>query len=148
VDKLILANTAAQLGPPEAWDARIEAVQKGGMAKIAGSVIERWFTPTFREHSPADVEIVRRTLLSTSPQGYIACCSAIRNMDQRGELALIRSRSLVIAGQQDPATPPALGRQIADAIAGARMIELSAAHLSNIEAAEAFNMAAFDFLRT
>jgi 3-oxoadipate enol-lactonase len=53
---------------------------------------------------------------------------------------------LVIAGTHDPATPPAMGRGMAEAIPGARFVELSAAHLSNIEAADAFNDAVADFL--
>jgi 3-oxoadipate enol-lactonase len=146
VERLILANTAAQLGPRETWDARIEAVRKGGMASIASTVVDRWFTPAFRDRSPADVEAVRRMLLATSAEGYVACCEAIRDMDQRGELAAIRSRTLVIAGRHDPATPPATCRMLANAILGARLVELSTAHLSNIEAADLFNAAVVDFL--
>jgi 3-oxoadipate enol-lactonase len=146
VDRLILANTAARLGPPEAWDARMEAVRRGGMAGIADLVIERWFTPAFRASGPADVDAARQTLLTTPPDGYIACCAAFRDMDLRDELASIRAPALVIAGRHDPATTPADCRLIADAIHGARLVELSAAHLSNIEAAEAFNAAVLGFL--
>jgi 3-oxoadipate enol-lactonase len=146
VDRLILANTAAQLGPPEAWDARMEGVRRGGMASIADRVIERWFTPAFRGSGPADVDAARQALLTTPPDGYIACCAAIRDMDLRDELASIRAPALVIAGRHDPATTPADCRLIADAIPGAHLIELSAAHLSNIEAAEAFNAAVLGFL--
>jgi 3-oxoadipate enol-lactonase len=146
VDKLVLANTAAHLPPPEAWDARIKSVQEAGMASIADVVLERWFTPAFWESYPLDVETARRALLATSPDGYIACCAAIRDMDQRPALGSIQSSTLVIAGQRDPATPPAKCRMIADAIRGARFIEFSASHLSNIEAAEAFSATVLDFL--
>jgi len=146
VGKLVLANTAAHLPPSAAWDARIKSVQEGGITSIVDTVIERWFTPPFRESRPLDVETVRQTLLATSPDGYTACVAAIRDMDLRAELGSIQSRTLVIAGHHDPATSPAAGRTIADAINGARFIELLAAHLSNIEAAEAFNAAVLDFL--
>ena len=146
VDKLILANTAAQLGSRETWDARIQSVRAGGMAAIADGVLERWFTPAFRERRPGDVAAVRRMLLSVPPEGYTACCAAIRDMDQRAGLAAIRSPTLVISGREDPATTPAMCRMLADAIGGARVIELSAAHLSNIEAAAAFNAAVLEFL--
>jgi 3-oxoadipate enol-lactonase len=146
VDRLILANTAAQLGPREAWDARMEAVRQGGMANIADRVIERWFTPAFRESCPAEVNAARQTLLTTPPVGYIACCAALRDMDLRDELATIRAPALVIAGRHDPATTPADCRLIADTIHGAGLVELSAAHLSNVEAAEAFNAAVLGFL--
>jgi len=146
VDKLLLSNTAAHLPPREAWDARIKSVQEGGMSAIADLVIGRWFTPAFRESCPLAVETARQALLATSPDGYIACCAAIRDMDQRAALGSIRSSTLVIAGHCDPATPPATCRMIADAIRGARFIEFTASHLSNIEAAEAFNATVLDFL--
>jgi 3-oxoadipate enol-lactonase len=146
IGKLVLSNTAARLGPPEAWNARMDAVHKGGMAAIAGSVIERWFTPAFRERSPAEVEAVRQMLLATPPEGYTACCSAVRDMDQRAELRSIQSPTLVISGRHDPATPPADGHAIADTIRDARLRELNAAHLSNIEAAAEFNAAVINFL--
>jgi 3-oxoadipate enol-lactonase len=52
----------------------------------------------------------------------------------------------VISGRHDPATPPADGQAIASAVAGARYVELPAAHLSNIEAAAAFNTELIGFL--
>jgi 3-oxoadipate enol-lactonase len=146
VDAVVFANTAAQLGPPEAWDARIETIRQGGMASIADRIIERWFTPAFRASCSADVNAMRGTLLTTPPDGYIACCAAVREMDQRAELASIRAPALVIAGRHDPAIPPATCRLIADAIHRARFVELSASHLSNIEAAEEFNAAVLRFL--
>jgi 3-oxoadipate enol-lactonase len=147
VDRLVLANTAAQLGPAQAWDARMAAVGQGGMMAVTGTIIERWFTPAFRERCPAEVEAVRQALLTTPPEGYIACCAAVRDMDQRGALASIQSPTLVIAGRHDPATPTATCRAVADAIHGACFTEFSAAHLSNIEAAAAFNQAVLDFLQ-
>jgi 3-oxoadipate enol-lactonase len=146
VGKLVLANTAALLPSPAAWDARIKSVQDGGITAIVDVVMGRWFTAAFQERRPLDVEIARDALLATSPDGYIACVAAIRDMDLRAELKSIRSQTLVIAGSLDPATPPAMGRTIADAIDGARYIELLTAHLSNIEAHEAFNAAVLDFL--
>ncbi len=146
VDKLVLANTTAYAAPASAWDARIAAVRERGMAGISEAVVQRWFTPAFCQRSPAAVAAVRNTLLATSPQAYIASCEAIRDMDQRGSLSSIRTQSLVIAGTDDPATPPTMCRTLAEAIDGARWLELPAAHLSNIEAAEAFDEAVAEFL--
>jgi 3-oxoadipate enol-lactonase len=146
VDRLVWASTAAHLGPPEAWDARLEAIRQGGMASVADRIIERWFTPAFRGRCAAAVNATRQMLLTAPSDGYTACCAAVRDRDQRAELASIRALTLVIAGRHDPATPPATCRLIADAIHRARLVELSAAHLSNIEGAEAFNAAVLGFL--
>jgi 3-oxoadipate enol-lactonase len=146
IDRLVLANTAAQLGPRQNWDARIAAVRAGGMAAIADTVISRWFTPEFSHREPQTIAKIRATILATPPEGYAACAAAVRDMDQRADLAAIRAPTLVIAGRHDPATPPALGHAIADAIPGASYAELDAAHLSNVEAADAFNATVLGFL--
>jgi 3-oxoadipate enol-lactonase len=145
-DKLVLCNTAALIGPPELWNTRIQNVRKGGMEAIASAVIERWFTAAFRSRAPEAVEKVRRMLVATPAEGYIACCAAVRDMDQRDALSGIRSPTLVIAGTHDAATPPADGRFIADRIQGARCVELNAAHLSNIEVPERFTAEVMAFL--
>jgi 3-oxoadipate enol-lactonase len=146
VERLALCNTAARIGPPEVWDKRIEAVRGGGMAAITSAVIERWFTPAFRAREPDAVARIVAMLHATPPDGYVAACGAIRDMDQRDRIAAIRARTLVIAGASDQATPAADGRVVAEKIPGARYVELAAAHLSNIEAADDFTAALVDFL--
>ena len=87
-------------------------------------------------------------LLSTPVEGYVACCEAIRDMNLNAALPGIRTPTMVIVGDRDPATPPAHGEQIAAAIAGATLVRLPAAHLSNIEAAGDFNAAVIKHLAT
>ena len=52
LNKLVLSNTAAKIGTAETWNARIQAVQKGGMKSVASAILERWFTPAFRQKAP------------------------------------------------------------------------------------------------
>ena len=144
--KLALCNTAARIGTPEMWNARIEAVRKGGMASISAAVLERWFTPAFIASEPETVAATREVLEATSPDGYVACCAAIRDMDQREAISALRVPTLVIAGAYDGATPPADGRLLAERIRSARYVELEASHLSNIEAAPRFTAALLEFL--
>jgi 3-oxoadipate enol-lactonase len=146
IRRLVLANTAAWLGPPEAWGARVAAVEKGGTAAIAEDVLGRWFTAAFRTARPEAVEHTRAMLLATPAAGYAAACAAIRDMDQRADVARIRAPALVVAGASDVATPPAAGRFLAGRIPGTRYVELAAAHLSNVEAAEPFTRAVLGFL--
>ncbi len=131
--KLVLCSTGAKIGNAEIWDARIETVRKGGTKSIAAGTMERWFTERFRDSSPEIVERVKHMVESTSTEGYIACCAALREVDLRESIAAIASPTLVISGTHDPATPPADGRFIAQRIPGARYFEVDAAHLSNIE---------------
>jgi 3-oxoadipate enol-lactonase len=88
---------------------------------------------------------ILKMLEETNPDGYVACCAAVRDFDCREQLNNIRTPTLVIAGAHDRATPPDGGRFLAQQIPGARYVELNAAHLSNIEAQDRFNneLAAF-----
>jgi len=146
VDRLVLANTGAKVGDPSVWAARFDAVRAGGMAAITPSVLDRWFTASYQRLSPGEVHKVREMLLATSPEGYIANGAAVRDMDQRAILAKIAAPTMVIAGTHDGSTPAELGRAVAQAIDGARYVELDAAHLSNWEQAGAFTAAVLSFL--
>jgi 3-oxoadipate enol-lactonase len=145
LNKLVLSNTAAKIGTAETWNARIEAVQKSGMKSVASAVLERWFTPAFRQKTPETMANILKMLEETNPEGYVACCAAVRDFDFRDQISKIGVPTLVIAGAHDPATPAADGRFLAQQIPGARYAELDAAHLSNIEAQDPFNneLAAF-----
>jgi 3-oxoadipate enol-lactonase len=146
IGKLALCNTAAQIGAADVWNARIDAVSQGGMASIADGVIARWFTPAFAAAAPDAIAKARNMLLTTPANGYIASCAAVRDMDLRESAERIVVPTLVIAGTHDAATPPAAGRFLAEKVAGARYVELSAAHLSNIEAEADFTRALTEFL--
>ena len=52
----------------------------------------------------------------------------------------------MIAGTHDGATPPAQAQLIAAEIAGAALVDLDAAHLSNIEQADLFTRNLVGFL--
>ncbi|PYU66110.1 MAG: 3-oxoadipate enol-lactonase [Acidobacteria bacterium] len=148
LNRLILSNTGARIGTPETWNVRIEAVRKTGMKSVASTVVERWFSPAFRQKAPATISNTQKMLEETNPDGYVVCCAAVRDFDCRDQLSRVSIPALVIAGAHDPATPPADGRFLADQIPGARYIELNAAHLSNIEEQDRFNNEISAFLHS
>jgi 3-oxoadipate enol-lactonase len=144
--KLVLCNTAAKIGTPEMWNTRIESVRKGGMKSISSAVMERWFSADYRTKSPDVVVSTKLMLEGANPEGYAANCSAIRDFDARESIVAIRVPTFVIAGTHDAATTPSDGHYLADRIAGARYVELNAAHLSNIENRDRFNTELSGFL--
>jgi 3-oxoadipate enol-lactonase len=144
--KLVLCNTAAKIGTPEIWNPRIEAVRKGGMKSISAGVMERWFSVEYRAKSLEVVASTKLTFEDANPEGYVANCAAIRDFDARDAIAGIKIPTLVIAGTHDVATTPTEGHHLADHIPGARYVELSAAHLSNIENRDRFNTELSAFL--
>lgn len=143
---LVLCNTAAEMAPADPWNARIALVTAQGMGAIVNAVVERWFTEPFCINYPEAITPIAAMLHATSVEGYTACCAAVRDMDQRALLPRITVPTLVIGGLQDPATPIAKSRELAANIPGARLVELDAAHLSNVEQAEAFTSALLSFL--
>ena len=144
--KLVLCNTAAQIGNHEAWNLRIESVTTGGTAAISNGVLERWFTPAFHQCEPGTVERFRKILESTRTESYVATSAAIRDADFRGDIAKIRADTLVIAGSHDKSTPPEGGRYLAQQIPGSKYVELDAAHLSNVELPGQFSEEVLKFL--
>jgi 3-oxoadipate enol-lactonase len=126
----------------DVWDERIRMVTKGGMAAVADGVIERWFTEAFRREPTVELERVQRMILETPPHGYAACCAAIRDMDLRELITGIRVPTLVIVGEDDPATPTEKAKEIQSLIPGAQLeVVPGAAHLLNIEQDVVFDAA-------
>ena len=109
VERLILCCTDARFGPPDAWEARAKSVRAGGVDAVADAVLERWFTPPFREERPDVLEWAGEMLRSSPPEGYASCCEAIRDADLGPGLGDVAAPTLVIAG----ADIPVYGRFIA-----------------------------------
>jgi len=142
VDRLALLCTSAHLGPASNWTERAATVRERGTVAVAPTVAGRWLTDSARAADPTAVAELERMIASTPSEGYASCCEAIGAMDLRADLASIHAPTLVIAGADDPSTPPPHLHAIADAVAGASLIVLqSAAHLANLEQPEAVNAA-------
>lgn len=140
---LTLAATSAYMGPPENWQGRIETVRGEGMDPVADRVGDVWFS----EHGHADAavrEACVKACRACDPGGYGGCCAAIRDMDLRGAARAIAAPTLVIAGADDPATPPPHAEYLAGTIPGAELKVFRGAHLINLDAADAVT----DALRT
>lgn len=145
IDRLVLCCTSAKLGTPESWRERAATVRSEGVAAVADAALERWFTPSCR---PEVVARFREMLVATPREGYAGCCEAIAGLDVRERLGSVVAPTLVLAGAEDPATPPEHAELIASLIPGARVVVLPrAAHLANVEQPEAFNSAVLDHLK-
>jgi 3-oxoadipate enol-lactonase len=147
VERLVLACTSAYLGPPEGWAERARIVRTAGMEAIADTVVGRWFTPELTREEPETAALFRAMLATTPPEGYARCCEALAAWDARERISAIAARVLVVAGEDDPATPVEHSELIASRIPGARLHVLErAAHLANVERAEAFTSAVLEHL--
>jgi 3-oxoadipate enol-lactonase len=147
IRSLMLCDTPIEAAP-EVWATRITTALARGMEPLVEPTLERWLTASFRATSPVVTEQVRRMIRRTSPVGYAGCAAAIQSMRLTALLPHIKAPTLVIVGEEDAATPPAMAERLAASIPGAELVVIKgAAHLPNIEQPEAFNAAIGDFLR-
>ncbi|MGQ4615410.1 bifunctional 3-oxoadipate enol-lactonase/4-carboxymuconolactone decarboxylase PcaDC [Nocardia sp. R7R-8] len=135
VRSLTLLCTAAVFQPAQGWIDRAATVRADGVASIAGTVVGRWFTPELGERDPDLVTRHVAVVSGTGDEGYAGCCDALAVWDGRADLARIVAPTLVIAGAQDPATPPEIMREIADGVADAEFRVVPGAHLASLESA-------------
>ena len=146
VRALVLSNTAARMGTPESWAARISAVRAGGIESIGDAVMERWFGPTFR--ATPDLSLWRTMLTRTDADGYSTACAALADADLTAATAQLTLPVLAIAGDQDGASPPDLVRGTADLIPGAAFhIIPGAGHLPCVETPAAWAALVAPFLK-
>jgi 3-oxoadipate enol-lactonase len=144
VRSLVVANSASHYDAAARalWQARIDAVHDKGLPGIAEAAMQRWFTPGFRTSQEPEaagrVAALRAVLEGTAPGPYAAACDAVARIDLDAGNARIACPTLVIAGLRDEATPPALSERIAQAVPGARLQQIDAAHLSAVEQPQAF----------
>ncbi|HEY5058218.1 MAG TPA: 3-oxoadipate enol-lactonase [Gaiellaceae bacterium] len=145
VGRLVLACTGAKLGTPESWRERAALVRREGTSAVAAGVRERWFTPAFRD-SPAAQAVVDE-LLAVPAEGYARGCEAVGAFDFRAELGRIGQSVLVVAGAEDPVTPPEVVDALVGGIPDATYVTIAhAAHLANVEQAGPFARAVLSHL--
>lgn len=136
-DRLVLSNTSAKV-ISEVFAERIRLIQEKGLAGIVDQALGRFYTESFIKAASPSYHTVREVFLQADPCGYIACCTAIRDMDQRDTIAGIKSPTLVITGEFDQSTVPSMGELIASKIPGARQQSMPFAHIPMTEDPEGY----------
>jgi 3-oxoadipate enol-lactonase len=148
---LILADTRAD-GDDDAAKANrakmIEAVQKNGLAAFVESQIPKLLGTTTMNDRPAVVNRIREIATRQSPEGVIAAIELLRDRpDWSTSLAQINVPTLIIVGEEDTVTPPALSDAMHAGIEGSTLVKIpKAGHLSNMESPQEFNAAIMSFL--
>jgi pimeloyl-ACP methyl ester carboxylesterase len=107
-----------------AFKTMAEKATAGGMDAVVDIAVLRIFHPAYLATHPTAIAERRAVLQKLDPAAFAQCCRALETMDQRPGLGAITMPVLVIVGALDAATPPPLGRALADGIAGARFVEI------------------------
>jgi 3-oxoadipate enol-lactonase len=146
--KLVLCDTAPQIGSPAIWSERIAGIEKGGLESASDNAMARWFTPAFHEDRADELAGYRLMMTRQSVAGYLSTCAALRDTDFSAVLPTITVPTLAIVGDQDGSTPPDTVKKGADLIPGARFeIIEDCAHLPCIEQPEALAELIQNFMR-
>lgn len=144
--RIVVANTAAKIGEARGWLQRAATVRQQGMAPVASTAADRWFTPAFRKQNPGIVQLLIDDLADTPTEGYAACCEALAAADLRAEVAAMLRPMRVIAGEEDPVTNLQEAEWLAAEAKQTEYVALPASHLSNVACPSEFNQHVITFL--
>jgi pimeloyl-ACP methyl ester carboxylesterase len=119
------------------------------MALVADLAIERWFASDWQVAHPERVGAVRRCMLANDVAAYLKAYRVFVDGDPTmpAAAAAVTARALVMTGELDPGSTPAMSEALASAVAdGVARILPGLRHLPPLEAPEAFVAALLDFL--
>lgn len=147
LSSLVLCCTAPRFGDPATWIDRAAQVRRHGLAPLVEATTERWFTAAYRSARPDRVSWVMDMFRATPTEGYAGCCEALAGFDVAERLGAVTVPTRVVAGAEDPGTPPDVGRALADAVPEADLVVLEGtAHIANVAVPESFNAAVREHL--
>jgi len=148
---LVLADTRAEADADDARARRVamqDLAAREGTGAVVNAMLPGLLGATTHMADPHLAVQVRSWATESSADGVIDALEALRTRpDSRATLPTITCPALVIVGEEDTLTPPALSRVIADGIAGASLVQVArAGHLANVEQPEAFSSALTNWL--
>ncbi len=151
VRALILADTFAQLDPPERRENRIttaDRLVREGMGEYAQEVLPMMITPANIESQPEVAAHVLKMMRSTPPAGAAA---SLRGRAERRDyvtlLSGIHVPVLIVVGREDEFTPVADAELMRGLIPNSRLEVIEGAgHMPNLERESEFNAMLMNWL--
>jgi len=126
---------------------RVAKIEAAGMAFAVADSMLNGYAPELR----GDIkrfEQYRARWLGNDPASYATIWRMLAGMDMQGELTRLRLPVLVIGGSLDRVRPPALAKAVANAIPGARYIEVPTGHYMAVQTPDLISDCIDEFLRT
>jgi len=153
LNKLILVGTGASTGrakfdPIMVWNF-VKQHDQEGLIFAAEQFLWLFSTDFVRNHQAVDqtLALMASNPNPFSPEAYARQAEAYVKHDALDRVGAIKAHTLVITGEQDRLTPPWIGRELADAIPGAKfhLVE-GGPHALPLERPDDFNKIVIDFL--
>jgi pimeloyl-ACP methyl ester carboxylesterase len=151
VAKLALLDTGARAETPERTAERkplIDMARQGHFADITDNQFPLLVHRS--RHGDSELKVkVRAMNEETGPEAYVRQQQAIMSRpDSRPGFPAINCPTLVLVGDDDRLTPPALAHEMAGGIRGSRLVVVAdSGHLSTMEQPGAVNAALLEWMR-
>lgn len=125
--RLIVADTLAAFPEPARAPFRgmADRVRAGGMQAVLDTAIGRMFPPAFAERHPDVIAARKAALAKVDAPCFARACLALASMDLSAQVPQIENQTVVMCGALDQTTPPALAKELAQKIPGARYEEIA-----------------------
>lgn len=135
--RLVLADCGAAFSPEgrAAFRGMSAAARDKGLGVIADVAMRRLFSPAFQQQNAELIAERRKRFMTLDPQVFHGACDALATLDLRAFLPSVAVPALILVGEQDEATPPAMARELCAGLADARLVELpGCAHVPQLQA--------------
>lgn len=148
---LILLDTKADADTPEGKEGRgkmIQTVREKGSAAIGDAMQPKLLSPDTIQHKPQIVKAIRQMTDHNPPITIEHALAAMRDrLDQTSLLPSLKLPTLIVVGDADSVTPPAVAEGMQKAIPGAQLaIIRGAGHMTPMEQPEQVNAAMLRFI--
>jgi 3-oxoadipate enol-lactonase len=124
-----------------------DKVEADGMAAVVGAAIKRMFPDDFIAANPEIVAEREKAFVGIDAGVFAMSCRLLAALDLSPDLAKITNPTLVVIGDVDGATPPAIGRELAKRLPDGRAIEMTGVgHCPHVQVPDEFVTAIAPFL--
>ena len=140
-ERLVFADCGARFSEAgrEAFRTMARISAEKGLEALADTAMRRLFSADFQAGNPDLLAERRAAFLRTDASVFRSACEALAGLDLRPVLCEIRVPALVLVGEHDEATPPAMARELADGLPNACFVQIpDCAHVPQLQAPEAF----------
>ncbi len=112
-ESYVLIDTISNSSPPETdvFGPRADVARTEGMTNLAEGTLGRWFSPQFTAAHPETIEKVRRMILGTPVEGFVASIRALQDFDLKpyfGDVGRDAPKTLVMVGELDKLLVPTM----------------------------------------
>lgn len=147
--RLVLADCGAAFSEPgrAAFRGMSAGAAANGLASIADVAMRRLFSPQYQTGHPELIKDRRERFIAIDLQTFHNACAALAGLDLRPSLATVTVPVLVLVGEFDEATPPAMSTELAAGLPNARLEVLAGcAHVPQLQEPEVFMKAISRFI--